>query len=158
MIDLSHAGERTALDTIEHSTDPVVFSHSNAKAIRDNPRNLTDEQIRACAATGGVVGIATFADFVGETAGGRRPTLEEYFRHIDYVARLGRLAERQTISTLPSGFAGSNFCSESLVSAEGRLVESGSFDELLRRGGAFADMAARQGIFAGGSPQATVTR
>ncbi|MHB8903009.1 MAG: lactonase family protein, partial [Thermoguttaceae bacterium] len=44
----------------------------------------------------------------------------------DYDARLGRLAERQTISTLPPGFAGSNFCSEITVSADGRFVYVGN--------------------------------
>ena len=88
LVDLTHVGNRTSLDAAAASSAPVVFSHSNAKAVRNNPRNLTDEQIRACAATGGVIGIATFADFVGDTAGGRRPTLEEYFRHIDYGVQL----------------------------------------------------------------------
>ena len=44
----------------------------------------------------------------------------------DYDARAGRLAARQTISTLPPGFAGSNFCSEILVSADGRFVYAGN--------------------------------
>src|SRR5208282_618489 len=44
----------------------------------------------------------------------------------DYDAAKGRLATRQTISTLPPGFAGSNFCSEILVSADGRFVYAGN--------------------------------
>jgi membrane dipeptidase len=88
LLDLTHVGNRTSLDACAASFEPVVFSHSNAKVVRNNPRNLTDEQIQACAATGGVVGIATFADFVGDTTGGRRPTLEDYFRHIDHVVQL----------------------------------------------------------------------
>lgn len=44
----------------------------------------------------------------------------------DYDARSGRLASRQTISTLPAGFAGSNFCSEILVSADGKFVYAGN--------------------------------
>ena len=44
----------------------------------------------------------------------------------DYDATLGRLAPRQTVSTLPPGFAGSNFCSEILVSADGRFVYAGN--------------------------------
>lgn len=44
----------------------------------------------------------------------------------DYDANLGRLSERQTISTLPPGFAGSNFCSEILVSADGKFVYAGN--------------------------------
>ncbi len=44
----------------------------------------------------------------------------------DYDARAGRLATRQTVSTLPPGFAGSNFCSEILVSADGQFVYAGN--------------------------------
>ena len=44
----------------------------------------------------------------------------------DYDAATGRLTARQTISTLPPGFAGSNFCSEILVSADGRFVYAGN--------------------------------
>ena len=44
----------------------------------------------------------------------------------DYDAANGRLTSRQTISTLPPEFAGSNFCSEILVSADGRLVYAGN--------------------------------
>jgi 6-phosphogluconolactonase len=44
----------------------------------------------------------------------------------DYAAARGRLASRQTISTLPPGFVGSNFCSEILVSADGRFVYAGN--------------------------------
>jgi 6-phosphogluconolactonase len=44
----------------------------------------------------------------------------------DYDAATGRLASRQTISTLPPGFAGTNFCSEILVSADGRFVYAGN--------------------------------
>lgn len=88
LVDLTHVGNRTSLDAAEVSSQPVVFSHSNARAVRDNPRNLTDEQIRACARTGGLVGIATFADFVGDTTGGRRPALKDFFAHMDHVAQL----------------------------------------------------------------------
>ncbi len=44
----------------------------------------------------------------------------------DYAAETGRLTARQTLSTLPAGFAGSNFCSEILVSADGRFVYAGN--------------------------------
>jgi len=88
LLDLTHVGNRTSLDAMAVSSAPVVFSHSNAKALRDNPRNITDEQIRACAGTGGVVGIATFADFVADTTGGKRPSLDDYFRHIDHIVQL----------------------------------------------------------------------
>lgn len=87
LIDLAHAGARTSLDVLDLSADPVIVSHANARALCDNPRNLTDEQFRALAARGGVVGITAYAPFC-ETAPGVRPTLEAVLDHIAYVADL----------------------------------------------------------------------
>lgn len=57
IVDCSHTGIASSLHAMEVSTEPVIFSHSNAKALRDHPRNLTDEQIRRCAETGGAIGV-----------------------------------------------------------------------------------------------------
>ncbi len=88
LVDLSHVGRRASLDAIELSTDPVIFSHSNPRALQENPRNISDEQIRACAAKGGVVGLATFSAFVGDTSNGRHPGLDDYFRQMDHALQL----------------------------------------------------------------------
>ena len=87
VVDLSHAGLKTSLDAINMSSDPVIFSHSNPRAMRDNPRNITDEQIRAVAERDGVVGIASFADFVADTREGQ-PNIDQFVDHISYVADL----------------------------------------------------------------------
>ena len=50
-------GYNTTIDVMDVSTSPVVFSHSNPKALNDHPRNILDDQIKKCASTGGVVGI-----------------------------------------------------------------------------------------------------
>ena len=88
LIDLSHVGRRASLEAIELSTAPVIFSHSNPRVLQENPRNIGDEQIRACAAKGGVVGLATFSAFVGDTRNGRHPGLDEYFQQMDHVINL----------------------------------------------------------------------
>ncbi len=80
----SHTGERTALDVVEHSKNPVIFSHSNPRALWDHPRNVRDHVILACAAKGGVVGI----NGVGAFLGANDIRSETVARHIDYVARL----------------------------------------------------------------------
>jgi membrane dipeptidase len=88
LVDLTHAGERTSLDAIALSTKPCVFSHSNAIALRPNPRNVTDEQMKAIAEKGGVTCLSAFSDFVGDTKGGRRPTLDDLTRHVEYAVDL----------------------------------------------------------------------
>jgi membrane dipeptidase len=61
----SHTGYRTAREAIDESPTPVIFSHSNARALVDHPRNIPDDLIRACAARGGVVGINGIGIFLG---------------------------------------------------------------------------------------------
>ncbi|NBC32456.1 MAG: membrane dipeptidase [Alphaproteobacteria bacterium] len=82
-VDCSHAGERTSLDIMAASTRPVVFSHANVRALTDHPRNLSDAQIDACAASGGVIGINGVDLFLGEPGAGS----EAMVRHIDYIAQ-----------------------------------------------------------------------
>jgi membrane dipeptidase len=87
LVDLTHAGRATALDALEHATRPMVFSHCNPAALFDTPQNATDEEIRACAATGGLIGITPNSRFyVDATA--PRPTLDDMVTHIAYVADL----------------------------------------------------------------------
>ena len=57
IVDLSHAGTRTALEAIEHSRVPVVFSHNAAKAVWPTNRTRGDEELLACAQKGGVIGV-----------------------------------------------------------------------------------------------------
>ena len=65
LMDCSHTGRRCSLDIMAASTRPVIFSHSNPLALVEHGRNVTDEQIRACAATGGVVCVSGVSMFVG---------------------------------------------------------------------------------------------
>lgn len=85
IVDGSHTGVRTTLEAIEVSTRPFVFSHANAHAVYPCPRNITDDQIRAAAATGGLVGINGFPAFVGRAP---QPTIEDFLRHLDHVVEL----------------------------------------------------------------------
>lgn len=80
----SHAGYRTAREILDLTDRPVIFSHSNPRRLHDHPRNIPDDLIRACAATGGVVGINGIGLFLGN----RQPAASDAVRHIDYVAQL----------------------------------------------------------------------
>lgn len=66
VIDCSHTGHRTTMEAMAVSRHPVVFSHSNARSLRDHERNIRDDQARACAGTGGVVGVNGIGLFVAE--------------------------------------------------------------------------------------------
>jgi membrane dipeptidase len=84
LMDCSHTGHRTSLDIMEVSTAPVFFSHSNARALVDDPRNVTDEQIHACVATGGLIAVNGVSRFLGDRDGGADAIL----RHIDYLVQM----------------------------------------------------------------------
>ncbi|HEY9543663.1 dipeptidase, partial [Prevotella sp.] len=64
MVDLSHGGEKSFYDALEISSKPIVCSHSNAKALCDMPRNLTDDQLKALARKGGVAHITLYNGFL----------------------------------------------------------------------------------------------
>jgi membrane dipeptidase len=81
---LSHTGYKTARDALDRARRPVVFSHSNPRALLDHPRNIPDDLIRACAATGGVIGVNGLGLFLG----GERATASRAADHIDYIAQL----------------------------------------------------------------------
>jgi membrane dipeptidase len=82
IVDVSHMGYLASMEAMETSTAPVIFSHSNPKGVKEHPRNITDEQIKACARTGGVIGINGIGDFLG---GKDSKTV---LRHIEYAIDL----------------------------------------------------------------------
>jgi membrane dipeptidase len=81
---LSHTSYRTAREALDRARRPVVFTHSNPRALRDHPRNIPDDLIRACAETGGVVGVNGLGLFLG----GERAAAARAADHIDYIAQL----------------------------------------------------------------------
>jgi len=84
LVDCSHTGYRTTMDVMEVSADPVIFSHSNAWSLCQHGRNIKDDQIKACAATGGVVGINGLGLFLGSND----ISSERFVDHVAYMADL----------------------------------------------------------------------
>lgn len=85
-VDLTHCGERTTFDVMEMGLcHPPVFSHSNARALFDHERNITDAQIRALAGIGGYIGVNGVGFFLG-AAGAEIP--REIARHAAHVAAI----------------------------------------------------------------------
>jgi membrane dipeptidase len=85
LVDCSHSGYRTTMDTMVATTQPCIFSHSNPRALHDHPRNIWDDQIKACADTGGVIGVNGVGPFMGEPGA---VTPDVMVRQIDYIADL----------------------------------------------------------------------
>ena len=84
LMDCSHTGRSCSLEIMAASSQPVVFSHANPLALVDHGRNIIDEQIRACAATGGVVCVSGVSRFLGV----EQPSVVDVARHAAYVANL----------------------------------------------------------------------
>lgn len=87
VVDLSHVGEKSSLEAMEISSQPCIFSHSNPKKRVDNPRNITDEQIRCCAEKNGVIGLSPWPpiSWMGNEA---PPTRDDFIGHLEYVVDL----------------------------------------------------------------------
>ena len=87
LVDGTHSGHATTMDAMEVMKDtgnPFIFSHSNAYSVVPHYRNIKDDQIEACAATGGVIGINGLGEFLDdETA-----SSESMYRHIHHIAQL----------------------------------------------------------------------
>ena len=84
IVDCSHTGRRSTLEAMDLCERPPIFSHSGAYSVCPHIRNVRDEQLRACAARGGVIGVVGIGAFLGDAQA--RP--ESVFRHIDYIATL----------------------------------------------------------------------
>ena len=82
MVDLSHAAESTFWQVLECSEKPVVCSHSSCRALCDHPRNLTDEQMRALAAKGGVVQVTMYSGFLRKEG---EATLDDFLAHLQHA-------------------------------------------------------------------------
>jgi membrane dipeptidase len=85
LLDVAHASRKTFWDMVETSSTPVFSSHSGAAGVHAHARNLDDDQIRAVAQRGGVVGVI----FVAPYLGGMFCTVERIADHVEHVARVG---------------------------------------------------------------------
>lgn len=84
-IDLSHANGQTTVEAIGASTKPVIMTHAGCAAIHPHPRNKSDEQLRALAGKGGVVGIY---DLPYLAASPKQPTVDDYMAHMEHALKV----------------------------------------------------------------------
>ena len=86
LVDISHTAESTFYDALEISTQPIIASHSSARALCNHPRNLTDEQLKALAAKGGVAQICLYKGFINKDS--KKASLTDAIRHINHIVDL----------------------------------------------------------------------
>lgn len=124
VLDLSHVGERTSLEAMAYAKHTPIFSHVAVKHFNKHNRAVTDDQIKAMADKGGVIGLCPHSVFI-ERERGKRPTVNDYIDQIQYVADLvgidhvgvgtdnfqtdnfySRLGRAEFARTLPTFFGG----------------------------------------------------
>lgn len=85
-VDVSHLNDRSFWDVLDAAQRPVAASHSNARAVCGHPRNLTDDQFRAIAERGGIVGLNFCQRFLTDAS---HATRDDVLRHVDHMLELG---------------------------------------------------------------------
>ena len=88
VIDTSHLGPKSISETAEYSEDPVIFSHGGSYSLCENIRNIRDNQIKAVAEKGGVVGIVGGSVLLKKEGAKRGASVVDFMDHVDYVTKL----------------------------------------------------------------------
>jgi len=102
LMDTSHSSHRTRLEAFHLSDRPVTHGHAGAAAITDRPQNMTDDELKALANNGGVIGLHFFSRLVnrrGPEAG--QATLDDLFAHIQHIRKVAGI---QTLALGPDWF------------------------------------------------------
>ncbi|MDR2736655.1 MAG: dipeptidase [Gracilibacteraceae bacterium] len=121
LVDVSHLHEKGFWQVLEVSKGPVAATHSCAQALCDHPRNLTDEQLRALAAAGGVVGVNFYPEFLVQDGEARLVDVVRHIEHIAEVAGVGCVglgSDFDGVDALPQGLEGAD-CLPALLVALG---------------------------------------
>lgn len=111
-IDLAHLGDAGIDDVLELSTRPVFSSHTNARAICQQPRCMQDAHIKAIAQQGGVIGINFYYK---QLTNAKTASIEDVVRHIEHVINVGGI----DCVAIGSDFDGMNRCPEGLCDSSG---------------------------------------
>lgn len=128
VIDLSHASDATFWDVINLSEAPVLASHSSSRAIYNCDRNLSDDQLRAIAETGGVAQACLVDEFL--TANPKSSNIEDFINHLCHMINVAGI-DHVGIGSDFDGGAGVKGCNgdNDLIQITMRLIERGFSDE-----------------------------
>lgn len=131
IVDVSHLCEASFYDVMSLATKPVIASHSNARAVCDNPRNLYDEQLLQIKSNGGVVGINFYTYFLNNT---EKASIDDIIRQVEHICsvtgedHIGLGTDYDGIDTTPDGLEGTQHL-PALFDRLARLNYSDSFIE-----------------------------
>ena len=128
LIDLSHASDATFWDVMNLSEVPVFASHSSSRAIYNCDRNLSDEQLRAIAETGGVAQACLVDEFL--TSNPKSSNIEDFMNHLCHMIDVAGI-DHVGIGSDFDGGAGVKGCNgdNDLIQITMRLIERGFSDE-----------------------------
>ena len=138
IVDLAHASARTIDDVLAMATRPVVASHTGVRGTADNARNLSDEQLRGIAATGGIVGIGFWPTATGGEDAASIGRAIAYAAGVIGVEHVGLGSDFDGAVPVPFDASGLALVTESLLAhgfdeaAIGRIMGGNAID-LLRR-------------------------
>ncbi len=85
LVDVSHLSEKSFWEVVSITNKPIIATHSNVYNLCKNPRNLKDEQIKAIAKSGGIIGICFYSDFLNNQ---KRANIKDIVKHIKYIKDL----------------------------------------------------------------------
>lgn len=126
MVDVSHVSDDTVRDVLEISTDPIIASHSSARAVYDHPRNLPDELLIEIAEAGGVIQATFYESFVKEKDPDSPAAVSDFVDHIDHIV---------DVAGINHVGIGSDFDGGAMLSDCSEVSELGNITlELVRRG------------------------
>lgn len=109
IVDVSHLNDASFWDVMSHAHGPVIASHSNARALVNVPRNLNDDQLRAIASSGGLVGLNGFKNFVA---------VQPQDQDLDhFAAHAVHIAETIGVAHLALGFDFNEYLSDEAMSS-----------------------------------------
>jgi microsomal dipeptidase-like Zn-dependent dipeptidase len=132
MIDISHASEKTFDNVLQHSSMPIIASHSSVRALAGHRRNLTDRQIKALAEKGGVMQICLYKRFIKQKSS--EASLSDVIRHICHVVDLVGIDHVGIGSDFDGGgeVIGCRTSNE-LIQITMRLIDAGYDDESIAK-------------------------
>lgn len=91
IMDVSHLSDAGIMDVFRYTKKPFVASHSNARTVASNPRNLTDEMLKTLSERGGVAGINYCADFLHDWQRGEHAVsrVDDMILHMKHMKKIG---------------------------------------------------------------------